>query len=179
MTCIGLNIILENRYWIESVLNDPWQWGPFTCVAFKKLAIYIWKYAINLSNYLLCTLSLCVFTKFGFIAPMILLIAHVLLLTAHRSLLIAHKIASLLKLQGQFGSIIGWSGQQFLVGIQKRSNMMGWWLGRAGPMRFGVTSYPNMLMNYKLAIRKSWNCSYTFVYVYLLCNMISNPIVLQ
>ena len=56
---------------------------------------------------------------------MLLLIAHVLLLTAHRSLLIAHKIASLLKLQGQFGSIIGWSGQQFLVGIQKRSNMMG------------------------------------------------------
>jgi hypothetical protein len=43
----------------------------------------------------LYTLNPCVFTKFGFIAHMLLLIAHVLLLTAHRSLLVAHKIASL------------------------------------------------------------------------------------
>jgi hypothetical protein len=41
-----------------------------------------------LSKFWLYTLNPCVFTKFGFIA-------HVLLLTAHRSLLVAHKIASL------------------------------------------------------------------------------------
>jgi hypothetical protein len=49
-----------------------------------------------LSKFWLYTLNLCVFTKFGFIAHMLLLIAHVLLLTAHRSLLVAHKIASLM-----------------------------------------------------------------------------------
>jgi hypothetical protein len=48
-----------------------------------------------LSKFWLYTLNPCVFTKFGFIAHMLLLIAHVLLLTAHRSLLVAHKIASL------------------------------------------------------------------------------------
>jgi hypothetical protein len=48
-----------------------------------------------LSKFWLYTLNPCVFTKFGFIAHMLLLIAHVLLLTAQRSLLIAHKIASL------------------------------------------------------------------------------------
>ena len=60
----------------------------FTCASFKILAIYNKKYAINLSNFWLCTLNPCVFTKFGFIAHMILLIAHVILL-------IVHKIASL------------------------------------------------------------------------------------
>jgi hypothetical protein len=56
-----------------------------------------------LSKLWLYTLNPCVFTKFGFIAHMLLLIAHVLLLiahvlllTAHRSLLVAHKIASLM-----------------------------------------------------------------------------------
>ena len=48
-----------------------------------------------MSKFWLYTLNPCVFTKFGFIAHMLLLIAHVLLLTAHRSLLVAHKIASL------------------------------------------------------------------------------------
>jgi hypothetical protein len=48
-----------------------------------------------LSKFWLYTLNPCIFTKFGFIAHMLLLIAHVLLLTAHRSLLVAHKIASL------------------------------------------------------------------------------------
>ena len=49
-----------------------------------------------MSKFWLYTLNPCVFTKFGFIAHMLLLIAHVLLLTAHRSLLVAHKIASLI-----------------------------------------------------------------------------------
>ena len=42
MTCIGLDYYYSiNQHWIESVLNDPWQQGPFTSASFKRLVITI------------------------------------------------------------------------------------------------------------------------------------------
>ena len=40
MTCIGLDYYNKNQQWIESVLNDPWLQGPFTCASFEILAIH-------------------------------------------------------------------------------------------------------------------------------------------